>query len=904
MMTFRTYSALVAASAVAAVFGFTKVASAQTAETFTGSPYSQNFDSLSGNSISALTGWYGQRALTAFASNSTAGAFYLYNNAGDKGVGAIGSNSTPGSAWGLAITNNSGSTIDTLDLALNIERFRRGSGNANDFLTISNRVVDSISGAFATDFGNSASGTSQSSNGVSGFSRIAQYNATAEFPQTGSAVAVAPVAPDNQKAKSLEISSLGWTPGSILLIRFEKNNAGGTDDGWGMDDLVLSVPAPATSDLVYSGPEGAAWSTGTTSFVPQGGGSAVAFSSGANVTFDGTAAGSVPTPDAVDPKGVTVSGGSYTFAGPGAINTSGTVAVTGGTLTLSTSLSASNGIFVNGGTLVLTSDNNLATDAAISMDGGTLSILSSDSSSNSRAVTAQGGGATISVESGVTANINALLGSGPVNKTGAGTLVASAYSVTGALSVSSGTLSLVTPGTLTINGQDGGFAGNLEMLKAGRINIIGTISGGGSVQVGDDTTPTVDLNAQNAAGSVLNTITTGTAVTKLSLSANSGQALTVGAINAGDASVSFGAVQGSSTAGQVVLTQPLNYTGATFIASAANGSVSLQVSDALPITTPVTFNKNSTSTSAATGKLNLNGNSQTLRSVASAPNATGGTIMGDPGSVLTINSQDGDDTDFRGTVTGQVSVVKTGPGFQTFSGVYTTTGNLTVSGGKLTLPANAAASYTQTVAATNLTVNGGTLVIPNFTGGLPAVVLATNASVSNTSGLLDLGNNDLIATGGGIDALRSAAQAWYGNSSSGLGSTTADKTNTTIVLFSNNDAGNPFYSTYDGVGLDSNSVIAKYSYVGDTNLDGVLDANDASNIIEALSTGVYSYSADTNFDGVIDATDYANFAAAFANYTTPIGNGQGGGSGGGSIPEPTSLAMLLPATALISRRRR
>ena len=122
------------------------------------SSYSQNFDSLasSGTALSwtndvTLPGWFlfrqpanGPVAITSYAADSgsgNSGNFFSYGstNASDRALGGLGSGGnyfgSPGSGdvagWiALALTNNSGTTINALDLSFNGEQWRNG-GNAS-----------------------------------------------------------------------------------------------------------------------------------------------------------------------------------------------------------------------------------------------------------------------------------------------------------------------------------------------------------------------------------------------------------------------------------------------------------------------------------------------------------------------------------------------------------------------------------------------------------------------------------------------------------------------------------------------------------------------------------------------------------------------------------------------------
>jgi hypothetical protein len=63
---------------------------------------------------------------------------------------------------------------------------------------------------------------------------------------------------------------------------------------------------------------------------------------------------------------------------------------------------------------------------------------------------------------------------------------------------------------------------------------------------------------------------------------------------------------------------------------------------------------------------------------------------------------------------------------------------------------------------------------------------------------------------------------------------------------------------FSGVTVDGTSVLIKYTYAGDANLDGVVDGGDygiLDNYVQVAGASGY-FNGDFNFDGVIDGGDY------------------------------------------------
>jgi hypothetical protein len=125
--------------------------------------------------------------------------------------------------------------------------------------------------------------------------------------------------------------------------------------------------------------------------------------------------------------------------------------------------------------------------------------------------------------------------------------------------------------------------------------------------------------------------------------------------------------------------------------------------------------------------------------------------------------------------------------------------------------------------------------------------------------------------------------------------------NTTILaLFEASDLG---LTAWNGMDVDADALIGKYTYAGDANLDGQVDAFDYSVVDDNFgSSGVTFALGDLNADGVVDAFDYSSiddsFGFGIGNPLRPAANSEV------FIPEPSSLGFLALAGGLLARRRR
>ena len=205
---------------------------------------------------------------------------------------------------------------------------------------------------------------------------------------------------------------------------------------------------------------------------------------------------------------------------------------------------------------------------------------------------------------------------------------------------------------------------------------------------------------------------------------------------------------------------------------------------------------------------------------------------------------------------------------------------------------------------------------------------------SPTSGQLDISVNALDITSQSLAMITSMVKTGYSNGTwtgPGIVSSAAatDSTHLTAVgvILNSVDGtitGAALYGSgtalglFDGVNPASTDVLVKYTYYGDTNLDGKVDGTDYSRIDASYASehnGIPTtsvsgwYNGDFNYDGVVDGSDYtlidnafnsqgASLAASIASPTALVG-------GGSAVPEPATLGVLaMGAAGLLGRRRR
>ncbi len=233
----------------------------------------------------------------------------------------------------------------------------------------------------------------------------------------------------------------------------------------------------------------------------------------------------------------------------------------------------------------------------------------------------------------------------------------------------------------------------------------------------------------------------------------------------------------------------------------------------------------------------------------------------------------------------------------TITGLQTTPRAITKSG--------AGTLLVNRVRAGVLNVTAGTLRIATNGGDSGLSIVNTLAVASNAA--LDLGNNDLVVNAGNFTTIRDLVLAGYATSpdptKTGITSTSSQNAGgtTILALFDNALANFPTWPAGSGNVIATGAIVGKYTYLGDTNMDGQVTPQDYTAIDANLGTsdvnpGIAWFYGDTNFDGNITAQDYTGIDAA-------LGLGAGNPLATTAIPEP-SLSFLAAAILLLRRRSR
>jgi len=283
------------------------------------------------------------------------------------------------------------------------------------------------------------------------------------------------------------------------------------------------------------------------------------------------------------------------------------------------------------------------------------------------------------------------------------------------------------------------------------------------------------------------------------------------------------------------------------------------------------------------------------------------------------------------------------------SGLFTNTGTLSISGqqdwkgdpllvvdgGKLVLASNAGtldqpvlqiqllnqgqATFASPQHLKSLGISSGVAAL--FPGG-DNVLRTGQLSLAGPSSL-DLADNAMIvqSTSSTREAILSQITEWVGlgrNSPSGLwtgpGITSsaagADSRHMTALGVALNDKGlgrDTLFYIFAGQPVDIDCILVRYTWNGDANLDGVVNADDYFRIDSGFITQEEGYyNGDFNYDGVVNADDYFLIDSAFLGQTGPLSASTAGPRAPAvAVPEPSTGAVLCGAivAALVTGQR-
>lgn len=200
--------------------------------------------------------------------------------------------------------------------------------------------------------------------------------------------------------------------------------------------------------------------------------------------------------------------------------------------------------------------------------------------------------------------------------------------------------------------------------------------------------------------------------------------------------------------------------------------------------------------------------------------------------------------------------------------------------------------------------------------------LAIAGTAAAPTARLDLGNNSLAYDYGGdtpIGDIRLLllsgynAGAWNGNgiaSHKAAASPGAGEGGKTAIGYA--EASALGLVTFGGQVVDASTIVMKYTYSGDTDLNGQVDITDLGNLATNWQSAALWTGGDLDYSGFVDITDLGLLAT---NWQVGVGAPLGPeslsealaslGLPGAAVPEPaTALGMVLTGLAMLARKHR
>jgi hypothetical protein len=207
---------------------------------------------------------------------------------------------------------------------------------------------------------------------------------------------------------------------------------------------------------------------------------------------------------------------------------------------------------------------------------------------------------------------------------------------------------------------------------------------------------------------------------------------------------------------------------------------------------------------------------------------------------------------------------------------------------------------TQHVAAVNVGAGAAVTVAP----GGNKVLVTSSAALAGT-GLIDLNDNDAIIDYTG--PVGTLVEDVRGHLNAGRLTSSAATPGTTRLGYADNAVLG--LASFAGETVDSSSLLIKFTFAGDADLNGQVDVADLGKLASNWQTAGPWTSGDFDYSGFVDVADLGLLAS---NWQNGVGNPLGPslqealaalGLPSAAVPEPASFAVLTLAAAALATRR-
>ena len=236
--------------------------------------------------------------------------------------------------------------------------------------------------------------------------------------------------------------------------------------------------------------------------------------------------------------------------------------------------------------------------------------------------------------------------------------------------------------------------------------------------------------------------------------------------------------------------------------------------------------------------------------------------------------------------------------FQIDAGARLTATQLQTTNANLTKTGAGSLVVNRVVTPGSLTISEGT--VRTLTGTSRVGALSINTSPSNL-GTLDLLDQDLIVQNGSyatITGLIAAARnggAWDKPGITAAAAPFATPKNTTLGTLTGAQLLGLGVTTFGGFDVAASDVLVKYTYYGDTDLNGQVNFDDYARIDNGFNNGGNEwFEGDFDYNGVVNFDDYSLIDQAFNTQTGVLT----------AVPEPTGAIAFAGLIALAASARR